>query len=135
MHNKYSLEEYKVIVCCFRCMSFLLIFLFDVKHIITDDRKVILTQKWVWNFEQSKYAESVTVYYYRNCLLLILYYTPRLNRYSYALGGYENEPTCGRPLGMRLDADGYLIVCDTALGIYKINVATGMSNLFFILIT
>jgi len=40
-------------------------------------------------------------------------------------GGYENEPTCGRPLGMRLDADGYLIVCDTALGIYKINVATG----------
>jgi len=42
------------------------------------------------------------------------------------LDGYENEPTCGRPLGMRLDADGYLIVCDTALGIFKINVATGM---------
>jgi len=27
---------------------------------------------------------------------------------------------------MRLDPDGYLIVCDTALGIYKVNVATGM---------
>ena len=27
---------------------------------------------------------------------------------------------------MRLDADGYLIVCDTALGMFKINVATGI---------
>ena len=40
-------------------------------------------------------------------------------------GGYDNEPTCGRPLGMRLDPDGYLIVCDAYLGIYKVNVATG----------
>ena len=40
-------------------------------------------------------------------------------------GGYDNEPTCGRPLGMRLDPDGYLIVCDAYLGIFKINVATG----------
>jgi len=48
------------------------------------------------------------------------------------LGGYENEPTCGRPLGMRLDADGYLIVCDTTLGLYKINVATGLCSCFVI---
>jgi len=41
------------------------------------------------------------------------------------LGGSANEPTCGRPLGMRLDADGYLMVCDTTLGLHKINVATG----------
>lgn len=40
-------------------------------------------------------------------------------------GGYDDEPTCGRPLGMRLDPDGYLIVCDAYLGIYEVNVATG----------
>lgn len=40
-------------------------------------------------------------------------------------GGFENEPTCGRPLGMRFDNDGYLIVCDAYLGLYKVNVATG----------
>jgi len=36
---------------------------------------------------------------------------------------------CGRPLGMRLDADGYLIVLDTYLGMYKINVATGVQTI------
>lgn len=40
-------------------------------------------------------------------------------------GGFDNEPTCGRPLGMRLDKDGYLIVIDTYLGLYRVNVATG----------
>lgn len=40
-------------------------------------------------------------------------------------GGFDNEPTCGRPLGMRLDKEGYLIVLDAYLGLYKINVATG----------
>ena len=40
-------------------------------------------------------------------------------------GGFDNEPTCGRPLGMRIDRDGYLIVVDAYLGIFKINVATG----------
>ena len=40
-------------------------------------------------------------------------------------GGYDNEPTCGRPLGMRFDADGYLVVCDAYYGLYKINVTTG----------
>lgn len=40
-------------------------------------------------------------------------------------GGFDNEPTCGRPLGMRLTKEGYLIVIDTYLGLFKVNVATG----------
>lgn len=40
-------------------------------------------------------------------------------------GGFDNEPTCGRPLGMRLDKNGYLYVIDTYLGLYQVNVATG----------
>lgn len=40
-------------------------------------------------------------------------------------GSFEDEPTCGRPLGMRLDKDGYLIVADGYLGLFKVNVATG----------
>jgi len=36
-------------------------------------------------------------------------------------------------MGMRLDSDGYLTVCDATLGIYKINVTTGtLSFRFFI---
>ncbi|KAK3093634.1 hypothetical protein FSP39_018305 [Pinctada imbricata] len=37
----------------------------------------------------------------------------------------RTSPTCGRPLGMRLNKDGYLIVIDAYLGLYKVNVATG----------
>ncbi|XP_060562915.1 adipocyte plasma membrane-associated protein-like [Ruditapes philippinarum] len=40
-------------------------------------------------------------------------------------GRFEDEPTCGRPLGMRKDKDGYLIVADAYLGLFKVNVATG----------
>ncbi|XP_045172288.2 adipocyte plasma membrane-associated protein-like isoform X2 [Mercenaria mercenaria] len=40
-------------------------------------------------------------------------------------GRFEDEPTCGRPLGMRMDKDGYLIVADAYLGLFKVNVATG----------
>lgn len=47
------------------------------------------------------------------------------------LGGAENEPTCGRPLGMRMDKDGYLIVADAYLGLFKVNVVTGMYILYF----
>ena len=43
------------------------------------------------------------------------------------LGSFEDEPTCGRPLGMRKDKDGYLIVADAYLGLFKVNVATGNS--------
>lgn len=38
---------------------------------------------------------------------------------------YDDEPMCGRPLGMKFDADGYLLVIDTYSGLYRINVATG----------
>ena len=40
-------------------------------------------------------------------------------------GRFEDEPTCGRPLGMRLNKDGYLLVADAYLGLFQINVATG----------
>lgn len=42
---------------------------------------------------------------------------------------------CGRPLGMRFDKDGYLIVADAYLGLYKINVATGNDLLSIIQIS
>lgn len=38
---------------------------------------------------------------------------------------YDDEPMCGRPLGMKFDPDGYLLVIDTYSGLYRINVATG----------
>ena len=41
-------------------------------------------------------------------------------------GDRASEPRCGRPLGMRLTKDGYLIVMDAYLGIFKVNVVTGM---------
>lgn len=40
-------------------------------------------------------------------------------------GGFENENTCGRPLGMRMGKDGFLYVVDAYLGLFKVNVATG----------
>ncbi|CAL1542611.1 unnamed protein product [Lymnaea stagnalis] len=40
-------------------------------------------------------------------------------------GGIENEVTCGRPLGMRMDKNGFLIVADAYFGLFKVNVATG----------
>ena len=43
----------------------------------------------------------------------------------FVLGRFEDEPTCGRPLGMRLDKNGYLVVVDAYLGLFKVNVATG----------
>ncbi|XP_076443103.1 adipocyte plasma membrane-associated protein-like [Babylonia areolata] len=36
-----------------------------------------------------------------------------------------SEETCGRPLGIRMDNQGFLIVADPYKGIYKINPATG----------
>lgn len=43
----------------------------------------------------------------------------------YVKGSFDDEPICGRPLGMRMDNEGYLVVADAYLGIFKINVATG----------
>ncbi|GFO34549.1 adipocyte plasma membrane-associated protein [Plakobranchus ocellatus] len=40
-------------------------------------------------------------------------------------GGIENENTCGRPLGMRMDKNGFLIVVDAYYGLFQVNVATG----------
>lgn len=39
-------------------------------------------------------------------------------------GGIENEVTCGRPLGMRMDKTGFLIVADAYFGLFKVNVVT-----------
>jgi hypothetical protein len=44
----------------------------------------------------------------------------------YCTGRLEDEHTCGRPLGMRMGKDGYLVVADTYKGLFKVNVATGM---------
>lgn len=40
-------------------------------------------------------------------------------------GNFEDEPTCGRPLGLRFNKDGYLIVADAYLGLYKVDVDSG----------
>ncbi|KAL8615676.1 hypothetical protein ACOMHN_034826 [Nucella lapillus] len=40
-------------------------------------------------------------------------------------GSKEMESVCGRPFGMRLNKEGYLLVADAYLGIFKVNVATG----------
>lgn len=40
-------------------------------------------------------------------------------------GGIENENTCGRPLGMRMDKNGFLIVIDAYYGLFQVNVVTG----------
>lgn len=38
---------------------------------------------------------------------------------------YLAEPACGRPLGMKFDPDGYLVVIEPYSGLYRVNVATG----------
>ncbi|XP_076464184.1 adipocyte plasma membrane-associated protein-like [Babylonia areolata] len=40
-------------------------------------------------------------------------------------GSSGEETKCGRPYGMRLDKEGYLLVADAYLGIFRVNVATG----------
>ncbi|XP_035670101.1 adipocyte plasma membrane-associated protein-like [Branchiostoma floridae] len=40
-------------------------------------------------------------------------------------GTYETEPTCGRPLGMRVDSLGNLYIADAYLGLLKMNISTG----------
>ena len=40
-------------------------------------------------------------------------------------GRFRDEHTCGRPLGMRFDVTGSLIVADAYLGIHKIDLKTG----------
>ncbi|CAH1262052.1 APMAP [Branchiostoma lanceolatum] len=40
-------------------------------------------------------------------------------------GTYETEPTCGRPLGMRVDSLGNLYIADAYMGLLKMNISTG----------
>ena len=44
-------------------------------------------------------------------------------------GKFEDEPNCGRPLGLRLDAEKYLVVLDAYKGLYRVNTVTGMQSL------
>jgi len=40
-------------------------------------------------------------------------------------GAYDEEPTCGRPLGIRVTSKGTLMVVDAYLGLYEINIEKG----------
>uniref|UniRef100_A0A914X7P3 Adipocyte plasma membrane-associated protein n=1 Tax=Plectus sambesii TaxID=2011161 RepID=A0A914X7P3_9BILA len=40
-------------------------------------------------------------------------------------GSYITEPTCGRPLGVRMTSNKQLIVADAYLGIYSVNIVEG----------
>ena len=56
-----------------------------------------------------------------------------LTRFNSTITGkFEDEPTCGRPLGMRINKEGYLVVLDAYLGLFQINVATGECNCTFV---
>ncbi|XP_005989491.1 adipocyte plasma membrane-associated protein isoform X2 [Latimeria chalumnae] len=44
-------------------------------------------------------------------------------------GTPENEPRCGRPHGVRLDKDGYLIVVDSYYGLFRVHPETGRKTL------
>lgn len=41
-------------------------------------------------------------------------------------GSFDDEPTCGRPLGLRFDTNGKLVVIDAYLGLYSLDVDTGI---------
>lgn len=41
------------------------------------------------------------------------------------LGKMKDEHTCGRPLGLRFDNEGRLIVADSYLGLHRVDVKTG----------
>ena len=56
-----------------------------------------------------------------------------LTRFKLTIAGkFEDEPTCGRPLGIRLNKEGYLVVLDAYLGLFQINVATGEYSCTFV---
>lgn len=44
-------------------------------------------------------------------------------------GGREDEPTCGRPLGMRVGPNNTLFVADAYYGLYEVDPDTGMTFL------
>lgn len=40
-------------------------------------------------------------------------------------GSREEEPSCGRPLGIRVGPNGTLFVADAYLGVFEVNPTTG----------
>lgn len=42
-------------------------------------------------------------------------------------GSTEEEPSCGRPLGIRVGPNGTLFVADAYLGVFEVNPTTGES--------
>lgn len=42
-------------------------------------------------------------------------------------GSRDNEPTCGRPLGIRVGPNGTLLIADAYLGLFEVNATTGES--------
>ncbi|KAG8439636.1 hypothetical protein GDO86_005713 [Hymenochirus boettgeri] len=44
-------------------------------------------------------------------------------------GTPDLEPICGRPHGIRMASDGYLIVADSYFGLYRVNPQTGEKNI------
>lgn len=50
-------------------------------------------------------------------------------RFSLFLSGSrEEEPSCGRPLGIRVGPNGTLFVADAYLGVFEVNPTTGKSG-------
>lgn len=41
------------------------------------------------------------------------------------IGGYEDEPKCGRPLGIRRIEGDEFIVADAYLGVFRVNFESG----------
>lgn len=47
-----------------------------------------------------------------------------------SVGSREDEPTCGRPLGIRVGPNNTLFVADAYYGLYEVHPDTGMTFLF-----
>ncbi|XP_069048133.1 adipocyte plasma membrane-associated protein isoform X2 [Lepisosteus oculatus] len=58
-----------------------------------------------------------------------LYFITQMGRNVSGCGTPDYEPVCGRPHGVRLDREGYLIVADSYLGLYRVHPKTGEKTL------
>ena len=45
--------------------------------------------------------------------------------FLFCTGSLHEEQRCGRPLGMRIDSSGLLLVADAYLGLFRVNVDNG----------
>lgn len=66
----------------------------------------------------------------------VLKYNPQQDKLSLVVSfssekcqGYHTEPECGRPLGLKFDNNGNLIVIEAYSGIWKVDVKTGKKQL------